>query len=151
MKEGATMENDAMDLDAPSQDDEPCADTGRAIGDSADDAPPPVPGGTPCSVHGRRKPWVVCEHIERTLRESGEAIDYRLYKIVWLHDGSTGMTSEYRLCYPCAEAVGLTAEHVDAERANELLEDRLACVCSACGIGLLAAPSKRPHLIEARL
>jgi len=108
-------------------------------------------GGVPCSEHGRRKPWVVCEHIERALRETGEAIDYRLYRIAWLHEGTASMTTEYRLCYPCARAVGLSAEHVDAERVMELLEDRLACVCSTCAHAMLAPAPMRPMLIEATL
>jgi hypothetical protein len=126
-------------------------DTATTVRGPAEDGFTPQRGGIPCSEHGHRRPWVVCEHIESALEESGEAVDYRLYRVRWLHEGTATMTSEYRLCYPCAEAVGLTAEHVDAERATDLLEDRLACVCSACALALLAPATARPLLVEARL
>jgi hypothetical protein len=69
-----------IEIGVNAYDDEPLTMTVDSEG-LASDAPPDARararGSLPCGDHGRRKPWVVCPHIEPVIRAEADPVEYR--------------------------------------------------------------------------
>src|SRR6478752_5432810 len=93
-----------------------------------------MPTGSPplaCPVHGRRPAWLVCEHLAFSCDGIAPVVEHRL---VWMYDGTTGATLEYRLCEACARlSTALRRAALGGDSPRDPLHARMRALCSACG------------------